>query len=372
MSALTNQDYEQLLKFSQEINKHYHDFEWAMIDALSEYLNIHLTTYTIIDHAPDGTPFIAENVSRVVDESIMELYKNKLYKTDVFIQHFDRYRFTAMSSNVFTSEEFPSDTFRQTEYGKFLAANNIGYQAILGMRNTAHPPGHTLSIYKSIDSGGFTKKEIELYKQVGRIFNSAVVHYKNHRRFQMLFDVMNSFVTEFEIGFALLDQCNNLLNFNDGFLPLAALLSEEQNISKIASDLIAKVDNACGQCGNHSGIKEYEANGCILTSSRKKITTATGVKCFSLLTIRNNLPSALSTDSDSLRMLLMSEYSLTAREAEILQLIAKGMDNNEISDTLYISMSTVKSHVRSIYSKLGVSTRTELLRKIRPFINRPS
>jgi NarL family two-component system response regulator LiaR len=53
--------------------------------------------------------------------------------------------------------------------------------------------------------------------------------------------------------------------------------------------------------------------------------------------------------------------SLTLREREVLSLIVKGMGNSEIADSLTISLSTTKSHVSSVLSKLGVSSRTEAI-----------
>jgi len=51
--------------------------------------------------------------------------------------------------------------------------------------------------------------------------------------------------------------------------------------------------------------------------------------------------------------------NLTAREIEVLELIAEGMLNKEIARTLYISEKTVKNHVSNIFRKLNVSDRTQ-------------
>lgn len=52
---------------------------------------------------------------------------------------------------------------------------------------------------------------------------------------------------------------------------------------------------------------------------------------------------------------------LTPREREVMSLILLGLDNREISERLYISLSTVKSHIWSIYKKLGVEKRSQLI-----------
>ncbi len=50
---------------------------------------------------------------------------------------------------------------------------------------------------------------------------------------------------------------------------------------------------------------------------------------------------------------------LTEQETTVLKLIVSGLNNNAIADTLSISHSTVKTHVRHIFRKLGVSDRTQ-------------
>jgi DNA-binding NarL/FixJ family response regulator len=50
---------------------------------------------------------------------------------------------------------------------------------------------------------------------------------------------------------------------------------------------------------------------------------------------------------------------LTAREQEVLRLVAQGQTNNEIATALVVSLATVKTHVEHIIAKLGVSDRTQ-------------
>lgn len=70
-------------------------------------------------------------------------------------------------------------------------------------------------------------------------------------------------------------------------------------------------------------------------------------------------PAAFSIDD---RLEEMSEeYGLTNRELDILRLIYRGMSNNEIAEELFISKSTVKSHIYNIFRKANVKSRSEII-----------
>ena len=58
------------------------------------------------------------------------------------------------------------------------------------------------------------------------------------------------------------------------------------------------------------------------------------------------------------RMRAPAEENLSAREIEVLLLVAKGNSNKEVGKALYISTATVKTHLIHIYNKLGVGDRT--------------
>lgn len=65
-------------------------------------------------------------------------------------------------------------------------------------------------------------------------------------------------------------------------------------------------------------------------------------------------PSRLSLDDDRAR--------LTLREREIVRLVAEGLSNKAIAGRLAVSVRTVEGHLNHVFSKLGLSSRTELVR----------
>ena len=60
---------------------------------------------------------------------------------------------------------------------------------------------------------------------------------------------------------------------------------------------------------------------------------------------------------------LVSRLELSKREMEILKLLAKGHSNQEIAGALFISLSTVKTHIQNLYEKLDVKRRIQAVEK---------
>jgi NarL family two-component system response regulator LiaR len=70
-------------------------------------------------------------------------------------------------------------------------------------------------------------------------------------------------------------------------------------------------------------------------------------------------PEAARVLIQSTRPTDQSGYDLTERELEVLRLVVQGQSNQQIAETLVISLATVKAHISSILSKLQVSSRAE-------------
>ncbi|MEX1382521.1 tetratricopeptide repeat protein [Lutibacter sp.] len=61
---------------------------------------------------------------------------------------------------------------------------------------------------------------------------------------------------------------------------------------------------------------------------------------------------------------IYNAYDLSKREVEVLTLISKGYSNIEISEQLFVSQNTIKTHIKNIYLKLDVKNRIQALKKI--------
>ncbi len=67
-------------------------------------------------------------------------------------------------------------------------------------------------------------------------------------------------------------------------------------------------------------------------------------------------PTGATADSHK-PALPSSPNDLTGREVEVLRLVARGLTDAQVADALVISPRTVNAHLRSIYSKLGITSR---------------
>jgi DNA-binding NarL/FixJ family response regulator len=66
--------------------------------------------------------------------------------------------------------------------------------------------------------------------------------------------------------------------------------------------------------------------------------------------------------NDKLEKESSSPSYLSERELQIVELVVEGKSNREIADILFLSLDTVKSHLKHIFQKLGVNTRSKAIR----------
>lgn len=63
---------------------------------------------------------------------------------------------------------------------------------------------------------------------------------------------------------------------------------------------------------------------------------------------------------------IAERYGLSSRELDVLRLLSDGKNTREISEALYIAKTTIKKHLSSIYGKMGIKNKSELIRILSP------
>jgi len=90
------------------------------------------------------------------------------------------------------------------------------------------------------------------------------------------------------------------------------------------------------------------------------ITIIAALVTFSVLRLRKKRPLLQAGNEEDMKR-LFTKYKITSREQEILWLLIQGKRNEDISRELYISHHTVRNHVHSIYQKLNIKNRLQLI-----------
>lgn len=104
------------------------------------------------------------------------------------------------------------------------------------------------------------------------------------------------------------------------------------------------------------------ADGCVLKAELNQISKAVAVVQEEEVFYSRQLLAKFAFEASMAIDHLGRKVSrLTDREKDVLQLIRRGFTNEEISRQLYISVETVKAHVRSIRSTLGVDNRRQMI-----------
>lgn len=90
----------------------------------------------------------------------------------------------------------------------------------------------------------------------------------------------------------------------------------------------------------------------VSTQVRDELAAATGIA------VPEGIPDAVFPD-------VVVEIALTPRELGVLVQLDRGVERKDLADTLFVSYNTIKTQLRSIYSKLGVHTISEALVRAR-------
>ena len=159
-----------------------------------------------------------------------------------------------------------------------------------------------------------------------------------------------------ETDAAVVDGWIEALRPKAGLVALSAEAQGRRSGRASSAALLSELAHIAGERGLAFGALRRDA-------TPEEIAAALGAVASGLITLDRHLATLLLQPSLSLvpapERLAGPEEPLTARELEVLQLLAQGLPNKIIAARLHITEHTAKFHVSSILMKLGAASRTE-------------
>lgn len=315
---------------------------------------------------PERKTLDVGNIYSNVDESIIEKYVEYYHKTDPYIEICQ-----FLPSVVRVGDYVPRNVFESTPYYKELfKMANLKHQMALILRSGHYQLG-VLVLLRGPNSKNFNAHHVRdaemLIPFLSEVTKKYMMIQELNRKADMLDSILNSLPYKSILVF---NKHSELVYMDEEAHKHLNYLNKEYyqhnfdiNPVYILEKSIAHLQKQFGSTSWVDLKDLYQDFKIILDSKKEPIRILLrSVQC------RNRSKYlVLSFESLALQSSVtrkMSEFNLSHREKEVAGLVLKGLNNDQISDALFISRYTVENHLRSIYDKFSVSSRSMLISKM--------
>lgn len=255
---------------------------------------------------------------------------------------------------IFKSSEFFDFTYRQnTEYWKdYLVPNNCIYSldGNIQFRNDNNLLGG-FSFYRGKEKNDFSDLDVFIVQLFQPHLSNIMYNYghlNETENLPFLFENYNC------MGLCFLDSNGDIVKSNAAF---------EKIIADKTCSILPKIKNICYELKRDDTNKiseEYKFDDVPLFIEVSTVPEQSSQENIRFCCLTYDLSKFISLTLDKAK----TKYTLTAREFEIVQAVLKGKTNEEIAAELYVSLSTVKKYLASIYSKMEIKSQKQIFDKL--------
>lgn len=280
--------------------------------------------------------------------------KNRIYEFDEFSRRITEQclHTDGIKPMIFNSlETLPSDE-SGNQYRAFLGKFGFTWTASMVFRH------YRMTIYKK-DREIFSPVEVSLLNQVYALLSSRAMLYEQIAAHRSSMDSLKDILDYCQTGYVILSDTFHVVSYNDAACKFLSDLTGLNNMVYSLKNTLAALQIDPAAFSQQDSISRlYKDKLFVIRKQLEK-------QSFDFYTTKYILiitPAGESSSVNELsRELFRKKYSISPKEQAIIDLLASGMTYAQAAEHLFISINTVRSHVKSIYSKAGVKNLRSLL-----------
>ncbi|WP_094607528.1 hypothetical protein SPSIL_023940 [Sporomusa silvacetica DSM 10669] len=302
-------------------------------------------------------------------DSLLQQYNTFYYSMDFMT--FDKLPEKMNNQNIILSSQLPRNNI-DINYKKYLESLSMQYFLVTYLLDENKSCLGRIVLANSKESGNFKRRDIQIMSSISKHISYRYFHFLKQKAIVKRLDILNKCNFNISIGIILADNKFNVVESNKAAVEYCSEILEFQTNAIYKASINSKYQ---GQqqvvnivTDNITSVKKNNAETVFKTYCATYICTIT--PCITH-DIHNNLETLyyiyiskqVKSDQDNLEKFAQL-YNLTTQELAIISLVKEGASSIEISQKLFISKHTVKSHFTNIYRKMNVSGRVSLLHKL--------
>lgn len=353
--GLNRYEYSKILKFIDSILVPPEKIREQVLFSLANIFGYNLCTFWLAD----SKKRLFSPMTFSVHPSIMDAYENKYYSYDPFYP--PNLPKKLINNNAIHLQDITDEeAYKENKYYKdILSTYKYLYKTIVLYKNQGKVIGCS-SLLRSTNSKNFNHNDLNILDTLAKFISRALanallqkdINYQN-RFFQCLGN-------HSAVGLIVFDKYFKIHYYNPAALEFCAHLtpSNKKFLNPIEGFINAFL------IGNKDTWK-LGMNATISSASLNKffIQIVLNVEHDNQYYLVYIYPKNLPNEKNN-KNRVNYVPKLTPREQEILDLVIKGLSNQEIANELFITVATTKSHIQNIFKKLDVTNRTSLCYKI--------
>ena len=349
---LKEEDYKNILRFQENIRVESGNFVDNMLMQLKKMFGYESLSFFHVNengefYNPQGINFGSEAI---------KIYTDYYYKEDPF--YFKnlgiplQFRESVLLSEVAGDGHFPNSEYYTDFFEQFGFGNEIGMYLKSGNKHIG-----AMGVMRFKGDAEFTDKDRALLNTLSKIIACQLDECLTDEKQNFLNSQYDAIFRRNPVGIVVLDGRYQLINYNDSaydfFKDLNMTAKKGLDQEAVNNLLNSNVDNKGVPQGKFN-VDSYEIQ--VIQSTSKNQDKHEYV---------NNYVLYIKQDESIMAMKSKLEgFKLTKRERQVVDLIGQGLTNKQISEYLFISPQTVRTHIENIMIKTDSDNRTAILYKI--------